>query len=359
VVFATDTMKTGGDDVAYILWLMGLRPRWAAKGGKVLGLEVISLEELGRPRIDVTLRISGLFRDSFPNLVELIDEGVEMIADLQESEQENYLRKHLQADLVESIKSGLKADEARAKALIRIFGDPPRTYGGGVDRLVESSQWSSTEDLGEIYVEWGGHAYGRGRHGERAQETFARRLGSLDVTVKNHSSRELDILDNDDDYIFHGGMVAAARTYGEGAPMSVVGDGADPQRTGLRTVAEEARFVFRRRVLNPKWLEGLKPHGYRGAREVSALVDYAFGWDATSDVIEPWMYEGMAERFLLDQENRDWLEQNNPEAVRQMSGRLLEAIDRGMWEASPEMRRRLESIYLSQEERLEGEGAQP
>ncbi|MBN1110317.1 MAG: cobaltochelatase subunit CobN [Methanomassiliicoccales archaeon] len=359
VVFATDTMKTGGDDVAYILWLMGLRPRWAAKGGKVLGLEVIPVEELGRPRIDVTLRISGLFRDSFPNLVELIDEGVEMVADLQESDQENYLRKHLQEDMVESIKSGLKADEARAKALIRIFGDPPCTYGGGVDRLVESSKWSSTDDLGEVYVEWGGHAYGRGRHGERAQESFAKRLGSLDVTVKNHNSRELDILDNDDDYIFHGGMVAAARTYGKEAPLSVVGDSADPKRTGLRTVAEEAGFVFRRRVLNPKWLEGLKPHGYRGAREVSALVDFAFGWDATSDVIEAWMYEGMAERFLLDQENREWLEQNNPEAVRQMSGRLLEAIDRGMWEATQEMRQRLESIYLSQEERLEGGADRP
>ncbi len=359
VVFATDTMKTGGDDIAYILWLMGLRPRWVAKGGKVLGLEVIPVKELGRPRIDVTLRISGLFRDSFPNLIELIDEGVEMIADLEESDEENYLKKHLQADLVESIKAGLKADEARAKAIIRIFGDPPRTYGGGVDLLVESSAWSSTKDLGETYVEWGGHAYGRGRRGERVQEIFAKRLGSLDVTVKNHNSRELDILDNDDDYIFHGGMVAAVRTYGGDDPMSVVGDGADPQRTRIRTVAEEAGFVFRRRVLNPKWVEGLKLHGYRGARELSALVDYAFGWDATSDVIEPWMYEGMAERFLLDDENREWLERNNPEAVRQMSGRLLEAIDRGMWEASAEMRERLESIYLSHEEQLEGGTHEP
>ena len=356
VIFATDTMKTGGDDIAYILWLMGLRPKWVTNGGKVLGLEVIPVKELGRPRIDVTLRISGLFRDSFPNLVEMIDEGVQMIADQDESEEDNYLKKHLRADIVESVKAGMKKDEARQKALIRIFGDPPRTYGGGVDQLIGSSKWNEVKDLGSIYVEWGGHAYGKGKRGEKAQETFAKRLGELDVTVKNHSSRELDILDNDDDYIFHGGMVAAVKTYGGEAPLSIVGDGSDPNRPRLRTVGEEASFVFRSRVLNPKWLEGLKEHGYRGARELSSLMDFVFGWDATSDVIEPWMYEGMAEKFLFDEETKRWLEENNPEVIRQMSARMLEAINRGMWDANASVQDRLESMYLEQEEKLEGEG---
>ncbi|MFA5312380.1 MAG: cobaltochelatase subunit CobN, partial [Methanomassiliicoccales archaeon] len=238
VIFATDTMKTGGDDISYVLWLMGLRPKWVTKGGKVLGLEVIPVKDLGRPRIDVTLRISGLFRDSFPNLVDMIDEGIGLIADLDESEEENFLKKHLRKDMVDSIKAGLDIEEARSRALIRIFGDPPRTYGGGIDMLVESSKWTDMKDLGTTYVEWGGHAYGKGRRGERAQESFVKRMAVLDVTVKNHSSRELDILDNDDDYIFHGGMVAAARTYGGSSPLSVVGDGADPERTRTRTVAE-------------------------------------------------------------------------------------------------------------------------
>jgi cobaltochelatase CobN len=355
VIFATDTMKTGGDDIAYVLWLMGLRPKWASKGGKVLGLDVIPIKELGRPRIDVTLRISGLFRDSFPGLMDLIDEGVSLIADQDESEEENFLKKHLRTDMVDSIKAGLTVDESKAMALIRIFGDPPRSYGGGVDKLIETSKWSNTKDLGATYVEWGGHAYGKGKRGEKAQESFAKRLAALDVTVKNQCSRELDILDNDDDYIFHGGMVAAAKTFGDKSPISMVGDGADPERTKVRTVAEEAGFIFRSRVLNPKWVEGLKVHGYRGARELSSLVDFVFGWDATSDVIEPWMYEGMADRFLFDKDNKEWLEQNNPDAIKHMSGRLLEAIDRGLWDANDETREKLESIYLEQEGRLEGD----
>lgn len=355
VLFATDTMKTGGDDIAYVLWLLGLRPRWAAKGGKVLGLEVIPVKELGRPRIDVTMRITGLFRDSFPNLIEMMDKGVREIGGLNESAEENLLRKHLQKELVDLLKDGLGTDEARTKALIRIFGDPPRNYGGGVDRLIETSLWTDVNDIASSYVEWGCYAYGNGIHGDDERSQFVKRLSSVDVTVKNQSSREMDILDNDDDYIFHGGMVAAVTAYKGSAPASMIGDGADPERTRVRTVAEEASAIFRSRVLNPKWVEGLKRHGYRGAKEVSSLVDFTFGWDATSGIIEPWMYQGIAERFLFDKENMEWLEKVNPDALKQMSGRMLEAIDRGMWEASEETRQKLESIYLKQESRLEGD----
>ncbi len=355
VVFATDTMKTGGDDLAYILWLLGLRPVWADEGGRVVDVEVIPVEELGRPRIDITLRISGLFRDAFPNLIELIDRGVETISSLDESPEENYLRKHLQDDIVRSMKEGLGENEARSRALIRVFGCPPGTYGGGVSELIESSSWEDVDDIAEAFVSWGGYAYGGGRDGAEAKDVLRSRLAQVDATVKNHSSRELDMLDNDDDYIYHGGMIAAVRSIKGGPPQSFVGDSSDPEATKLRTAAEEARFIFRSRMLNPKWLEGLKRHGYRGAQELSAAIDYTFAWDAAADIIEPWMYQSLAQQFLFDDDSREWIEENSPHALRHMSGKLLEAIDRRMWSPDSSTRERLESMYLDAEDLLEGD----
>ncbi|WP_321428718.1 cobaltochelatase subunit CobN [uncultured Methanolobus sp.] len=353
VVFATDTMKSGGDDIAYILWLMGLRPVWSARGGIVTGIEVIPANELGRPRMDVTLRISGLFRDAFPNLVHLIDDGVNMISVLDESEEENYLLKHLQRELLDSIKAGMNEEHAREKALVRIFGCPPGTYGAGVGELVEVSKWDSGEDLANMYLAWGGHAYGRKFNGEKLPELFRARLSQLDVTVKNHNSREIDILDNDDDYIYHGGMISCVKSFGNKDPFSLVGDSSDPESPGTRTLEEEGRFIFRSRVLNPKWLEGLKEHGYRGAQELSILVDYAFGWDATTGMMDDWMYQSLADKFIFDEETKQWIEENNPYALRQMSGRLLEAVQRGMWDTDDETVRKLTDIYMEGEDTLE------
>ena len=353
VVFATDTMKTGGDDLAYLLWLMGLRPVWSAYGGRVTGLEVVPLSELQRPRIDVTLRITGLFRDVFPGLIDLIDEGVEMVASLDEQDEDNYLAAHLRRSLLDAIREGLDADEARSRALIRIFGCPPGTYGAGVADSVASSGWDERRDLADTYLDWGCHAYGRKHHGEEVRDLFKRRLSELDVTVKNHNSRELDILDNDDDFMYHGGMIAVVKEYGEKDPVSFVGDSSNPEAPVLRTVAEESRFLFRSRVLNPKWLEGLKPHRYRGAQELSALIDFAFGWDATSEILEDWQYRSLAETFLFDESCRAWLAEDNPHALMHMAGRLLEAVDRGMWEPDEETLDRLRSLYLSVEGTLE------
>ena len=353
VVFATDTMKTGGDDIAYILWLMGLRPVWADDGGRVVDIEIIPLDELKRPRIDVTLRVSGLFRDAFPNLMDLIDRGVETIASLDESPENNYLCKHLKEDILESLKDGLGERESRSRALIRVFGCPPGTYGGGVSELIESSSWESVDDLADAFIAWGGYAYGGGRKGMEAKDVLRQRLSKVDVTVKNHSSRELDMLDNDDDYIYHGGMIAAVRSAKGEAPQSFVGDSSDPDNTKLRTAGEEGMFIFRSRVLNPKWLEGLKRHGYRGAQELSSVIDFSFAWDATAEIMEPWMYNSMAESFLLNDENREWVQENNPHALRHMSGKLLEAIDRGMWSPDDSMRNRLESMFLDAEDYLE------
>ncbi|MDD4185693.1 MAG: cobaltochelatase subunit CobN, partial [Candidatus Methanomethylophilaceae archaeon] len=353
VLWSTDTMKTGGDDVAYVLWLLGLEPVWSASGGSVTGLRVIPPKELGRPRIDVTLRISGLFRDSFPNLIRLIDEGIRMISELDETDEDNYLLANLRKDLAENISAGLDPVLAKRRARVRIFGDPPGNYGGGVDTLIESSEWKDKDDLKRAFLEWGGYAYGTDLSGEDMKDFFAKRLGGMDVTVKNHESRELDILDNDDDFVFLGGMNAAVEAIRGEKPVSMIGDSSDPDDVGVRTLQEEASFVFRSRVLNPKWVSGLKRHGYRGVQELSNLVDYTLGWDSTSGAIEDWMYEGISQKFLFDGDNRKWIEDCNPDALLNMSSRLLEAAERGLWNANPETLDRIRSIFTDAETAVE------
>ena len=355
VVWATDTMKTGGDDIAYILWLMGLRPVWTGYAGRVVDLEVIPLEELGRPRVDVTLRISGLFRDTFPNLVNLIDGGVRKVAELDESDEENYLLANLRSDIVRNIAEGMPEAEAREDAMIRIFGDAPGTYGSGTNILIRTSDWKGVDDIGAIYRSYGQYAYGIGRHGEARPEAFRRRLELMDVTVKNSPSREHDMFDNDDVYNDLGGFNAAVRSVRGTMPMSVIGCSADTVNLRTRTVDEEGRFIFRSKILNPKWVDGLKEHGFKGAEEISNMTEYVFGWDATSDIIDPWMYQSIADRFLFDEENSEWLRDANPYAMHETVSRLLEAIGRGMWEPDDDTRDRLEELYLEFEEMFEGD----
>ncbi|PWR75711.1 cobaltochelatase subunit CobN [Methanospirillum stamsii] len=356
VVWATDTMRTGGDDIAYIFWLMGLRPIWSDRGGAVTGLEVIPAKELGRPRIDVTLRISGMFRDTFPMLVNMIDEGVEIIASLDESDDVNFLSAHLKQDMVEKLKEGFSEQEARDMALIRIFGDPPGNHGCAIGEVVHASAWNDRSDLAEVYTTWGAHAYGRKYRGEKFPELFREQMGHLDVTVKNRVSREFDILDVDDDYIFLGGMNACVKTYGDKDPVSVIGEASDPKNVKTRLLDEEIRFIFRSRVLNPRWLEGLKPHGFRGVQEVMNTIEYTFGWDVTSDAVDDWEYQAATEHFLFNEENRKWIEENNPYALHSIAGRLLEANQRGFWDTDDETIRRLQEIYLESENFFEQMG---
>jgi len=353
VIWATDTMKTGGDDIAYVLRLMGLRPVWTGYGGRVKTLEVIPLTELNRPRLDVTLRVSGLFRDTFPNLMYLIDEGVQTIAALDEREDDNYLAKHLRADLLEQLAQGIPADEARRLASIRIFGDAPGQYGCGVSDLVQNSQWKEVGDLGNTYVEHGCFAYGKGLSGQAHPELFTKRLSAMDVTVKNHNTRAVDMLDMDDDFDCLGGFNAAVKTVRGQDAESFMGDSSDMQNLKLRTAAEECQFIFRSKIDNPKWLNGLKQHGFAGAKELSKLFDYTMGWSATSNIVKDWMYKDLAERFVLDRETREWIKDENPHAMMAMLGRLQEAIERGLWDADDEIKQKLKDVYLEFEERIE------
>ena len=353
IVYSGETMKTYGDDISEILYLMGVKPKWLENTDKVVGFEVIPLEELKRPRIDVTLRISGLFRDTFPNLIELVEDAVNTVASLDEDVKDNYIRKHVLNDIEELTKKGVNFEEAKEESLMRIFGCPPGTYGAGVSILINSKNWEDVTDLGDVYTLWGGHAYGKNVYGKKVKEVFARRLSNTDVTVKNESSMEIDMLDSDDFYNYHGGLIAAVRTHSRKKPRAYCGDTSDPSRTKLKDVNEETARIMRAKILNPKWFEGLKRHGYKGAQEISSMMDIAFGWDATSDVIEDWMYEGISEAYLFNDERRKWIQSVNPWTIYSMVERLLEAHQRGMWNAKDESIEKLRKLYVEIEGDIE------
>jgi len=357
VIWATDTMKTCGDDVAYVFSLMGIKPVWGIAGSKVIGIEVIPAKELGRPRIDVLCRISGLFRDSFPGIVDMIVEATDMVSNLDESDDENYYKKHLSEDIKKYIRDGLSAEDAEDMARIRIFGDPPGQHGNGVSVLIASSKWDSLDQIAETYATWGAYAYGGKWKGQKVTAAFKKRIGDLNVTVKNHNDREYDLLDIDDDYDSLGGMNAAVRTFGGHTPYSVMGDSSDVDRLKTRTLEEETAYVMRSRVLNPKWVEGLKEHGYKGAMEISKLAEFMLGWSATSDNIEDWMFQAVVEKFIFDDDNRKWIEENNPYALKEMLDDMLEAIDRDLWDAPEDIKEKLRDLYLESEGLMEELGS--
>jgi cobaltochelatase CobN len=354
VVWATDCMRTTGDDVAEILYLMGIKPVWEASSGRVIGLEPIPFEILRRPRIDVTIRISGLFRDNFPNIVNLFDEAVALVADLKEGFEENYIVKHVENETAERVAQGADAQKAREEACYRIFGEKPGSYGAGVSDAIDSGNWKEKNDLANVYVTWGCYVYGGKNFGLTAPELFRHRLSKVDLTVKNWDMREHYALQSDDTYSYHAGMDVAIKAIAGKAARSYYGDSADPNRVKIRSTDEEIKYCFRSRLVNPKWTEGLKRHDYHGAAEFSRQFDYVLGWSATDDVIEDWMYEDMAEKFILDSEMQRWFEKVNPYALQNMTERLLEAIKRGLWDASDEMKQRLQQVYLQVEGLLEG-----
>ena len=353
IIWATDTMKTSGDDMAYILWLMGVRPVWSKVGGHIADLEVVPLSELKRPRIDVTVRITGLFRDTFPNLIDMIDDAVNLVSDLDEGEEENYLAANLRNDIIDCMEKGISADEARRKCSVRVFGSPPGAYGSGVTHAVETGEWKTVQDLADTYISWGSCGYGRNLYGEKMRDEFIKRFSKVGVTVKNMPDREIDLLDIDDVYGYLGGLNAFVKAYGNPDALSFMGDSSDPDRVRLRDTKEEMRFVFRSKILNPKFLGGLKEHGYRGVAELAKLTEYVLGWDATSGAVDDWMYEGISEKFLFDEDTKKWMEEENPYAMMDMLNRLQEAITRGLWDPKKTTLEKLESIYLDVEERLE------
>ncbi|ORT59454.1 cobaltochelatase subunit CobN [Streptomyces sp. CB03238] len=345
-LWGTSAMRTAGDDVAEALALLGIRPVWDDASRRVTGLEPIPLAELGRPRIDVTLRISGFFRDAFPHTIGLLDDAVRLAASLDEPAADNHVRAHAQADLAEH------GDERRATT--RIFGSRPGTYGAGILQLIDSRDWRTDADLAEVYTVWGGYAYGRGLEGKPARTEMETAYKRIAVAAKNTDTREHDIADSDDYFQYHGGMVATVRALKGTAPEAYIGDSTRPETVRTRTLVEETSRVFRARVVNPRWIEAMRRHGYKGAFELAATVDYLFGYDATTGVVADWMYDKLTETYVLDPENKAFLQEANPWALHGIAERLLEAESRGMWaKPDPAVLEQLRQVFLETEGDLE------
>jgi cobaltochelatase CobN len=353
-IWGTSAMRTHGDDIAEVLALLGVRPRWQRENRRLLGVELISLEQLGRPRIDVVCRISGFFRDAFPHLIALLDEAFSLVGSQDEPLELNFVRARCLAEQSKLEQLGIAPEAAQRRARYRIFGSKPGAYGAGILPLIDERNWQGDADFAEAYVNWGGFAYTANEFGTDARADFRAQLEGVSVAVKNQDNREHDVFDSDDYLQYHGGMIATIRALTGKSPRRYFGDSSDPRRPRVRDLREEALRVFRTRVVNPKWLESIRRHGYKGGLELAATVDYIFGYDATAKVADGWMYSELAERYVLDPSQRQFLEQSNPWALHDIAGRLLEAVERGMWESpAPELVDQLRCAYLESDGLIE------
>ncbi|ADR59924.1 CobN_2 [Pseudomonas putida BIRD-1] len=349
-VWGTATMRTGGDDIAQAMALMGVRPVWATGSQRVDDFEILPLSLLDRPRVDVTLRVSGFFRDAFGNLIRLFDAAVQAVAALDEPDDLNPLAARVRSERAALQAQGVDAEQAARQAGWRVFGAKPGAYGAGVQNAIDGRLWHSRDDLAEVYLNHGGYAYGGSDDGTPARAQFAQRLAKVQAVLQNQDNHEHDLLDSNDYYQFQGGMLAASETLSGAVVASYHGDHSQADRPRIRTLKEELNRVIRARALNPKWIDGVKRHGYKGAFEMAATVDNLFAFDATTHLIDDHHYQGLADAYVLDPATRDFMREHNPEALRDLTERLLEAQQRGLWQAPGDYREALEEQLLDGEE---------
>ena len=330
--WGTANMRTGGDDIAQALALLGVQPSWDTASRRVTGFEILPVGVLDRPRVDVVFRISGFFRDAFPAQIDLLDSAVRAVAALDEPESDNPLAARVRAEREELRAKGLSESEATARAGHRVFGAKPGAYGAGLQALIDEKGWESDADLARAYLAWGGYAYGAAAKGEARHGLFEARLRGVEGVVQNQDNREHDLLDSDDYYQFEGGMAAAVRHLSGEAPTVYHNDHSRPESPRIRTLEEEIARVVRARVVNPKWIAGVMRHGYKGAFEMAATVDYLFAFAATAHAVADHHFDAVYEAYLEDDAVRDFLLDANREAAREMAERLLEAQARGLWQ---------------------------
>ena len=329
--WGTSNMRTGGDDIAQAMALIGAKPVWDHASRRVTGYEIITLAELGRPRVDVTLRISGFFRDAFPAQIELFDKAIRAVGGLDEDARDNPVALRMKAELDELISSGVEAKDAARRSGFRIFGSKPGAYGAGLQALIDEKGWDQRSDLANAYMAWGSYAYGASEAGQQEAEKFATRLKSVEAVVHNQDNREHDLLDSDDYYQFEGGMTAAVEEISGSRPKVYHNDHSRPEKPVVRALEEEIARVVRARVVNPKWIEGVMRHGYKGAFEMAATVDYLFAFSATTGAVRNHHFELVYEAYLADEKVLDFLKEKNPHALREMAERFLEAEERNLW----------------------------
>src|SRR5438552_15700049 len=308
-------MRTGGDDIAQALAVLGVRPVWETASGRVTGFEVLPASVLDRPRVDVTLRISGFFRDVFPGLIDLFDSAVRAVAALDEPAEVNPLAAHVAADRRQFEASGADPETAALRAGYRVFGSKPGAYGAGLQALIDEGAWDDERDLAEAYLGWGRWAYGAGAEGQAERALFEKRLAATDAVVHNQDNREHDLLDSDDYYQFEGGLAPAVEQASGKRPRIYHNDHSRPERPVIRTLEEEVGRVMRSRVVNPKWIDGIKRHGYKGAFEIAATVDYMFAFAATTGAVKTHHFDLAYDAFLADAQTRECIASNNPPAL--------------------------------------------
>jgi len=353
ILWATTNLRNHGQCVAEFLYLLGMRPVWQPGSRRVIGLELMSLEELRRPRVDVTGRISGLFRDSMMASIDWLNEAVRVVSELDEPLEMNYVRKHVLEDAAAIEKEGVAKEDAWQQASYRIFGDPPGAHGAGIGSLLEAKNWETIDDISDVYIRWGAHAYGAGSEGTYLPQLFKRRLSTMEVTIQNVDHRESSMLAGDDYNNYRGGLVAAVRSVRGAMPRNYVSDSSDRSKIQMRSLDEELKRWFRGEAMNPKYIEGMKKHGYKGAGDLATYLAVSYQWDATSDVMEDWMYDKYAQKYALDPAMQQWMREVNPWALYRMVEVLLEAEQRGMWNAPADMKEQLQQLYLSMEGELE------
>ena len=330
-VWGTANMRTGGDDIAQALALIGARPVWEPASWRVTGFEIVPVAVLGRPRVDVTLRISGFFRDAFPAQIELLDKAMRAVGALDETEEDNPMAARMTGEARSLAASGFDQETARELAGFRIFGSKPGAYGAGLQVLIDERIWKSRGDLAAAYVTWGAYAYGARAQGRNDEASFRRRLANVEAVIHNQDNREHDLFDSDDYYQFEGGMTAAVEQASGARPRVYHNDHSRPDRPVIRTLEEEVGRVMRSRVVNPKWIAGVKRHGYKGAFEIAATVDYMFAFAATTGAVKNHHFDMAYDAYLGDEGTRQFLAANNPAALREIAERFDEAMTRGLW----------------------------
>ncbi len=354
VIWGTSNMRTGGDDIAQALWLWGCEPVWERVSGRIIDFEIYPAHLLGRPRVDVLLRVSGLFRDAFGDTMRLLATIPKRLVALDEPEELNPIRAAWLRDQKKMSGEGISVEESERLAYLRVFSSGPGSYGTGLLPLLDGGNWETREDLARVFLKWGGYAYDTDGSGSEQSGLFEDRLGHVEVVHQNQDNREHDILDSDDYFQFQGGLHAAIHAIRGEAPVTYHGDSSQPDQVKVRTLSEEFNRVFRSRVLNPRWIEAMKKHGYKGAFEMAATADYIFGYDATCDVVADYQYEELAQKLFLDQDQQEFFKRYNPVALQDSVKRLLEAHERGLWkEANPETIEALELNLIELEGQLE------
>ena len=332
VIWGTSNMRTGGDDIAQALWLWGCEPVWEESSGRIVDFRILPLSLLGRPRVDLLLRVSGLFRDAFGDTMQLLATVPKRLAERDEPPEMNPVRASWLNERQILAQQGIDLDEASRRAALRVFSSGFGSYGTGLLPLINAGNWNSAEDLTEVFCRWGGYAFDTDGSANEYTDLLKARLAEIEVVHQNQDNREHDILDSDDYFQFQGGLNASIKMLRGTAPAVYHGDSSNPDQPRIRTLQEELVRVIRSRVLNPRWLEAMRRHGYKGAFEMAATVDYVFGYSATTGLIRDAHYEEIARKLLLDITQKNFFLNHNPPALKEATERLLEAAERGLWE---------------------------